>query len=429
LLGTGHRFWRDPLRFLEEGAAQYGDAVRHRFGPRQVFIFRHPEQVRAVLVTRQRDFIKGGASPWFKAVAGLGLFTSEGELHRRQRRLAHPSFQPARINRYASVMSEYAMRHRERWADGQVLDINEEMRELAMEIVSKAIFDTDVEAEAHEIGTALTTIMRLFPRYAAAARYTLWLPSAKKSRLKQAKSRLDATIYRIIEERRRRGANGADFLSTLMNARDESGNGISDTQLRDELVTLFIAGHETAANALTWTWYLLATHPEVERKLHDEIDSVLSGRPPDAEAVPHLPYTEQVFSEALRLYPPLWVFGRRAIRDTEIGGYAVPEKTVVLVSPYLTHRDPRFFEHPLAFRPERWTPEMKASLPKFAYFPFSGGARQCLGDSFGWLEASLTISTVAQKWRMRLVEGHPVEPHPLATLRPRYGVKVVLERR
>jgi cytochrome P450 len=247
--------------------------------------------------------------------------------------------------------------------------------------------------------------------------------------LKEAKARLDATIYRIIEERRRRGAGGSDFLSTLMNARDESGNGIGDVQLRDELVTIFIAGHETAANALTWAWYLLATHPEAEQKLHEELDGALGGRAPGVEDVPHLPYTEQVFSEALRLYPPLWVIGRRAIRATEIDGYSIPENTIVLVSPYLTQRDSRFFDDPLAFRPERWTAPMKAALPKFAYFPFGGGARQCLGDAFGWLEASLIIATMAQKWRMRLVDGHPVEPHALATLRPRYGVKVVLEER
>jgi cytochrome P450 len=429
LIGSGVAFWRDPIGFFERGAARFGDVVRYRFGPRQVVVLRNPEHVRAVLVTQQQHFIKGGAEGWFKTFAGQGLFTSEGDLHRRHRRLAQPAFHHHRIEGYGPAMAESARRRRERWSPGQIIDINDEMRELTMIIVSRAMFDADVEADAHDVGAALTTIMRLFRRYTSPARVLQRLPLPSRFRIDRARSVLDAMIDRIIAEHRARTTDGATFLSALSNARDQDGHPISHRQLRDELVTILIAGHETAANALAWTWYLIGNHPEVERNVHHEIDQVLGDRLPTTADVPRLRYIEQTFAESLRLYPPLWAIGRKAVRDVEIGGYSVPAGTVVIVSPYLTHRDARYFDDPQTFRPERWTAEMKAALPRLAYFPFGAGGRQCLGDGFAWLEAPLILATIAQKWRLHNVAGHRVSPRPLATLRPRDGILVRVEPR
>jgi len=260
-------------------------------------------------------------------------------------------------------------------------------------------------------------------------RYVNGLLVISRFRFARAKAQLDKTIYRIIAERRQKNDSGSDFLSIFMNVRDEDGLAISDTQLRDELVTLFIAGHETAANALAWTWYLIASHPDIERELYREVDRVLGSRAPTTEDVPNLRFTGKVFAESLRLYPPLWVLGRRAISDVEICGYSIPAGTIVLVSPYLTQREPRFFPDPLEFRPDRWSEPMSAALPRFAYFPFGGGARQCLGDSFAGLEATLIIATFAQKWRMRLAEKAAPVPHALATLRPQGSMNMRIERR
>lgn len=429
-VGSGLGFWRDPIGFLTRGSDAYGDALRFTFGPSTVTLFRHPDQIKAVLQTQQHLFVKGGAGPWFRSFAGQGLFTSEGELHRRQRRLAQPAFHRQRIEGYAPIMTDYTARTIASWRDGELLDVSEQMRDLTMTVVSSTVFGVDLTGQAKPVGEALTTIMKMFPMFTSLRRSILKIRFAPpRLRFDRAKRQLDETIYRIIAIRRAGDTTGPDFLSTLLAARDEDGRAISDEQLRDELVTLFIAGHETAANAMAWTWYLLSQHPDVEARLHEEIDRVLDGRVPVAADVPALPYATDVVAEALRLYPPLWVIGRRPLADIAIDGYALPSGSIVVVSPFITQRDPRFFEQPLAFRPERWTPAMRAALPKFAYFPFSGGARQCLGDGFAWLEAVLVLATVARQWRLRLAPGHRAAPEPLATLRPLNGMPMRLERR
>jgi cytochrome P450 len=418
--------------FLARASGDYGDAVRFRVGRSTVFFFRHPDQVRDVLVTQQHAFRKGRGLEWAKHFLGEGLLTSEGDFHTRQRRLSQPAFHRQRIQSYGRIMTEHALRTRERWREGETVDLARDMMELTMAVVAKTLFDADITDEAGEIGRSLTTIISLFHRFNMPfAGIVQKLPLPSNIRFARARARLDRTIYRVIAERRRSGADRGDLLSMLLLATDEEGDGtgMTDLQLRDEVMTLFLAGHETTANALTWTFYLLSQNPEAEEHLHSELDRVLAGRTPEAEDLPGLRYTEQVFAESMRLYPPAWALGRRAIRDVEIGGRVVPAGAFVVVSALLTQRDPRFFPDPLRFDPARFTPEARAARPKFAYFPFGGGARQCIGEPFAWMEGALLLATIAQAWRLRLAPGHPVEPQPLITLRPRYGMRMTVEAR
>lgn len=329
-------------------------------------------------------------------------------------------------------MVEYATRARDRWQKDETLDIWQEMMRLTLGIVGKTLFDADVEAEAPEIGKALTSVMQLFDRITNPLGNLLdKLPLPSNVRWLKAKERLDSTIHRIIEEHRATGVDRGDLLSMLLLAQDEEGDGgsMSDAQLRDEAMTLFVAGHETTANALTWTWYLLSQHPEVEAKLHEEIDSVLSGKVPTADDVPKLRYTEMVFAESMRLYPPAWTLGRRVLTDYQVGGYVLPAGSIILMSPWVTHHDERYFPEPFKFDPERWTPEARESRPKFSYFPFGGGPRVCIGEQFAWMEGVLLIATIAQQWKMRLAPDQIVEPKAMITLRPRQGMRMGVSAR
>lgn len=306
------------------------------------------------------------------------------------------------------------------------------MMALTMAIVGKTLFDADVAGEAEEIGASLTTVVSFFPRFTlpfAGLLQSLPLPSNR--RFEKARARLDATIYRLIAERRASGEDRGDLLSMLMAARDEEGDGtgMSDLHLRDELMTLFLAGHETTANALVWTFLLLSQNPEAERRLHAEIDEALAGRAAGPEDLPRLGYVERVFAESMRLFPPAWGLGRRALQEVEIGGYLLPRGSHVATAPWVVHRDPRFWPDPLRFDPDRFLPEARVSRPKFAYFPFGGGARQCIGEPFAWMEGVLIVATLAQKWRLRLAPGQVVEPQALITLRPRHGMRMVPEAR
>lgn len=429
--GNFREFRRDALSYLQRVASEYGDIVYFRFGPQHVYFLNHPDYIKDVLVTHHQSFMKGRALQRSKRLLGEGLLTSEGSFHLRQRRLAQPAFHRSRIAAYGTVMTDYAARTASRWRDGETLDISQEMMRLTLAIVGKTLFDADVEAEADEIGAALTAVMELFDMLLMPFSELLEkLPLPHVRRFKKAKERLDSTIYRIIEERRRSKEDRGDLLSMLLAARDEEGDGgqMSDLQVRDEVMTLFLAGHETTANAMTWTWYLLSQHPEVENKLHEELDAVLEGRAPMVEDVPRLRYTEMVLAESMRLYPPAWAIGRLTLKEYEVGGYTMPEKSLVLLSQYVTHRDARFFSEPESFNPERWTAEAKESRPPFSYFPFGGGTRRCIGESFAWMEGILLIATLARHWRMRLVSHHQVEPMPVITLRPKYGMRMTVEK-
>ena len=432
----GHLFYfrRDPLNLLARLAREYGDVVQFRAGTQRVFLLNHPDHVRDVLVTHHGRFHKGRALQRAKRLLGEGLLTSEGEFHRRQRRLAQPAFHRQRVNAYARVMTEFAAKTSARWRDGQTLDVSEEMMRLTLSIVGKTLFDADVESDAGEVGAALTEVMNLFGYLMLPFSELLEkLPLPQRRRFERARARLDRIIYRIIEERRRSGRDRGDLLSMLLLAVDEEGDRgrMTDEQLRDEAMTLFLAGHETTANALTWAWYLLAQNAEAEAALHAELDRVLEGgRAPTAEDLPALRYTEMVVAETMRLYPPAWAIGRLAVEDHEVGGYLIPRGSLVLVSQYVMHRDPRFFPEPERFDPARFAPEAKEARPQFSYFPFGGGVRRCIGEGFAWTEAVLVLAALARRWQMRLAPGHTAEAQPRITLRPgKGGVVMTLKRR
>lgn len=423
---------RDPLKFLMKVAKEYPDVAHFKLGPQHTFLLSHPDHIQNVLVAHDWNFLKGRGLQRAKKVLGKGLLTSEGNFHRRQRRLSQPAFHRQRIAGYAQTMIEYAARRGEKWKAGETRDIAQEMMSLTLAIVAKTLFDADVETEAKEIGHALGEVLEMFSTFSSPLTEVLdKLPLPRNRRVRQAKMRLDETIYRIIEERHATTEDRGDLLSMLMMAQDTEGDGggMSDEQLRDEVMTLFLAGHETTANALTWTWYLLSRNPDVEARLHAEIDSVLKGQPPTIEAVEQLAYTERVFTEAMRLYPPVWVMGRRTVSGYKVGNYYVPARAIILLSQYVVHHDERYYPEPEKFDPDRWTPEARAARPKYSYFPFGGGPRMCVGEQFAWMEGILLIATLARKWRLRLVPDHPVKMQPLITLRPKHGMRMTIESR
>jgi cytochrome P450 len=424
-------FRRDAPAYLAALHARHGDVGHFRFGPRRMYLLAHPDLVRHVLVTDHRNFIKSLALQRSRVLLGTGLLTSEGEFHLRQRRMAQPAFHRDRIAAAGDVMAAHAQRAAGRWAHGGEVDVTREMNRLTLGIAAETLFGADVEGEADEIGRALTDALSLFTRLTNPLGVLLdRLPVPGTLKMRRARARLDATIYRIIEERRRGGEDRGDLLGLLLAARDDEGDGgaMTDVQLRDEVLTLFLAGHETTANALAWTWHLLGAHPDAERRLHEELAAALGGRAPTAADVPHLPFTRAVVAEAMRLHPPAWAIGRQPLADFEAGGYRVRAGSVVLLSPWVTHRDPRWWPEPARFLPERWTPEMEAALPRMAYFPFGGGPRKCIGEGFAWMEAVLVLATLAARWRFRAVDAAPVRHEALITLRP-VGLRMRAERR
>ena len=423
---------RGPHLFFESLARRYGDISHFKFGGRDAFLLNHPDYIKEVLVTNHQNFTKGLALQRAKRLLGEGLLTSEGEFHRRQKRLAQPAFHRQRIASYGSVMTEYAARSGARWRDGETLDMAEEMMRLTLAIVGKTLFDADVESQAQQVGEAMSVVMDLFntlnvPFFELLEK----LPLPQMRRFKKARARLDRIIYRLIDERRRSGEDRGDLLSMLLLAQDEEGQsgGMTDAQVRDEALTIFLAGHETTANALTWIWYLLSQNPAAEAKLHEEVQAVLGSRSPTVEDFLQLRYTEMVLAESMRLFPPAWAIGRLAIDECTIGGYTVARRSLVLMSQYVMHRDARYFPEPERFDPERWTPEARESRPQFSYFPFGGGPRRCIGEGFAWLEGVLLLATLAQQWQMRLVPNHPVGLRPVITLRPKHGMRMIITKR
>jgi cytochrome P450 len=421
-------FRRDPLAFLESAHRRYGDVLHFSFGPRHITFLAHPDQVRDVLVTQHRNFIKSGALQRARVMLGEGLLTSEGELHLRQRRLAQPAFHRERIAALGETMVAYARRAADAWRPGQELDVAREMNHLALSIAGKTLYGADVGDEADEIGAALNAAMVTFRKRITNPLGLLLdrLPVPGTLKVQRAIARLDATIYRLIAARRASGEDRGDLLSMLLAARDDEGDGggMSDQLLRDEALTLFLAGHETTANALAWSWHLLAANPEAEAALHAELDAVLAGRAPTADDLACLPYTRAVLAESMRLNPPAWAIGREPLEDFAVGGFRVRAGTVVLMSPWVTHRDPRWWPDPERFNPGRWTDEAEAERPRFAYFPFGGGPRKCIGEGFAWTEGMLVLATLAQRWRLAHAPGAEVGRQPLITLRPT-GLRMV----
>ncbi len=427
--GSFRNYNRDPLSYLPQLARDYGDIVVMRFYKFRVFYISHPDYIEEVLVNQARKFIKGRILRANKRLFGKGLLTSEGDFWLRQRRLAQPAFHRARIASYAQVMVKFAERLLESWRDGETRDIHAEMMRLTMQIVAKTLFDAGVDSDAQQVGRALEAIMEFNSNFRRLVLTPSWLPTPRNIRAALATRRLDKIVYRMIEQRRAAGRDAGDLLSMLLNAQDEDGSRMSDQQLRDEVITLFLAGHETTALALSWTWWLLAQHPAVEAKLHAELDTVLAGRAPALEDLPRLPYADHVITESMRLYPPAWGMARLTIEDAEIAGYRIPKGCGVAFAQWVVHRDPRWFAAPDEFCPERWEGDLMKRLPRFAYFPFGGGPRQCIGNTFAMMEAALILATIAQKYRFRLAPGHSVIPLASITLRPRHGVRVTLESR
>ena len=434
LLGNLLQARRDPLKFFLGSAGRHGDVVRYRVLTEVGYLVSHPEGVEHVLQKNHRNYDKGTEDyDVLRWLLGQGLLTSDGDFWRRQRRLMQPAFHRRLVATFGERMVGETATMLERWRphaeSGQPVDVAAEMMRLTLDIVGHALFGLDLSREATSFGRAFTEANR----YLSDRLYFPFpppsVPTPRNRRFKAALRTLDAVAEGVIRERRRAadGEDRGDLLSMLLSARDEeTGEGMDDRQLRDEVMTLLLAGHETTANALSWTWYLLGEHPEAEERLRAELSGVLGVRLPTVEDVPNLRYTRMVIEESMRLYPPVWAIGRNTIAEDEILGYRIPANVEVTLSAYVTHRHPAFWEDPEVFDPERFSPGRSEGRPRFAYFPFAGGPRLCIGRDFALLEAQLILATVAQRYRPRLVPGHPVESEPLITLRPRRGLPMTL---
>jgi cytochrome P450 len=454
------QFIHDPIKTLSTISQKYGDISYFKLGPKQhVYLINNPDYIEKVLIYDHRNFKKGPRLQAAKALLGEGLVTSEGDFHNRQRRLIQPIFHPKQIMSYANIMTDYAIRFRDRWKNEDIVDVSQEMMELTLGIICKSVLNYDVESEAEQVGKWLTITRNYSKRLQSPIGHVLdkipILPAPKGAR--KAKEELDSLVYGLISDRRHQQGEPDnkrfdDLLSRLLEAQDSnlagsaslnstqfsSNDKMSDKQVRDEVMTIFIAGHETTANALTWTFYLLSQYPDAEKKLHDEIDSVLgatdgnshnSSRIPTPDDIPKLQYTEKVLRESMRLYPPVWTMGRYVEKDYPVGEYTIPAGSSILMSQYVMHHDPQYYEEPEQFNPDRWTAKFKTDLPRFSYFPFGGGIRGCIGEPFAWMEGILIIAVIAQKWTMRLVPGQRIKLDPAITLRPKYGMKMKLIRR
>ncbi|HXV43295.1 MAG TPA: cytochrome P450, partial [Anaerolineae bacterium] len=430
--GVLPQFLRNPLDLIERSAAEYGDIVTLRFFHRRAYFLNHPDYIRHVLVDNNQNYVKGRGSELTRPVIGEGLLTSEGEFHQRQRRLMQPAFHRRQIAALAETMTAFAERHIAPWREGETRDLHAEMMGLTMSIVTQSLFGVDVASENSALAETLDELMKEFSFADATplGQLLLRLPTARVRRRAALLGRLDKAIYGFIRAGRERPEACDDLLSLLLTAQDSEGDGLgmSDRQVRDEVMTLFIAGHETTANAITWTFYLLAQHPDLESRLQVELSEVLGGRSPSIEDVPSLKYTRMVLSEAMRLYPPAWIMSRLALAEDEIGGYRIPAQSPILISQWAMHRHPAYWDEPLHFNPERFNPDDPAvkQRPRYTYFPFGGGPRLCIGEPFAWMEGILLIAALAQRFCFRLAPSARVEPQPLVTLRPKYGLPITL---
>jgi cytochrome P450 len=420
----------NPIFLFQHLVQEYGDIAHYKIGWNHIVFLNHPDYIREVLVVQNDNFVKERTVRRSKMLLGEGMITSEGAQHRAQRQVAQPAFHRQRIPEYADTMVGEAARMRDQWRHGEERNIAIDMMHLTLNVVSETLFATDLRDEVHELADAINRIMGLY-NFLVMLPAAEWLVHVRPPGLAafvRARKRIDAVAHRMIEAHRQHHSDGSSLLD-LMLADSPDRSPASEKSLRDQVITIFLAGYETVANALAWTWYLLSQNPHCERRFHEEIDRELQGRLPAYEDVPRLRYVEMVMAESMRLYPPAWAMGRYALNDFQLGEFFLPAKTTVLMSQFITHRDPRFFPDPLRFDPERFTPEAKARRAKFTYFPFGAGFRQCIGESFAWMEGVLLLATLGQKWKLRLVPDHPVEPEPLITLRPKHGMRMHLEAR
>jgi cytochrome P450 len=429
--GNSLTYMRDPLGFLRAMRDTHGDVVRVALGPVHLTLVSHPDLVEEMLVTQNRLFIKDRFMRVLRPVLGDGLLMSEGDFWRRQRRLAQPAFHRERIAAYGGIMVDHASRLAAQWRDGEVRDVHKDMMRLTLEIVAESLFGAQVGQHADDVAESIDAVLAVVSDpLELFLPFLRRLPTPKRRRFQHAVTKLDAIIYGVVEQRRKSGApETGDLLSMLLHAQDEDGSRMSDKQLRDECMTLFLAGHETTAINLSWTWVLLSQHPHVEAKLARELREVLGDRPATVADLPNLRYANHVIAEALRLYPPAWSMGREAREDVDLGGYRVPRGGQVWFCPWAIQRDARWFDDPDAFRPERWEGDLAKQLPRYAYFPFGGGPRFCIGQSFAQMEAVLLLATLARAFRAEVAPDARIRPFPSVTLRPKHGVRVRLSRR
>ena len=419
----------DPLTFGLDVARRFGDIAHYHVGPLHVYQVNHPDLVRQILVDEPEKFYKARLIKHaFSRFAGEGLLTSDGAHWRQQRRLMQPAFNHSHLTTYGSVMVEYAHQMIDSFPEGQVIEVNAEMAALTLRVVIKCLFGTDITRETQDLGPLMVAVLDAAnQRLNAVLDVPPWVPTRRNLREKRAVARLDSMLQAFITARRASGGNENDLLSVLLAATDEeSGARMTDRQLRDEMMTLVLAGHETTATALTWTWYLLTQHPTIESELLDELQRVLHGRTPTAADLPNLPYTDMIVREAMRLYPPAPGVAREPIQDVTIGGYDVPKGSLVTVNMYALHRDPRFFDEPDRFKPERFARGWEDRLPRYAYLPFGGGPRVCIGNGFAMMEARLILATIAQRRRLSLEPGQEIVPVQLVTVRPKHGIRMKL---
>ncbi len=428
------RFRQQPIDLLSELTREYGDIVQLHIGCMRVVVVNHPDQIREVLVEHSGSYSKSPTLQRARYLLGDGLLTSEGEVHARQQRLMRPAFQRERLDDYVEIVVHYSERLMQRWSSGQTTDVSSDMTDLTLSVVGKTLFGADFDSRAQLIEenyhAALACLRPFRPHLLFNPRLLGWVPGSKSWRFWKAKAVLDSLVQDLISQRRG-GDHGKDLLSILCDARDveQDGSAMNDRQVRDEVVTLILAGHETVAHALTWTWMLLAAHPDVERDLHAELDRQLGGRRPQPSDYTQLKLCRAVFSEALRLYPPVWVIARQAVAPVNVGGYVLPPGTVVAMSQYLVQRDKRWFPESEKFDPARWLSDDDSPRPKYAFFPFGGGPRYCLGESFAWMEALTVIATIARHWRLVRSQSGGVTLDAGFTLKPRDGMPMTVHSR
>jgi cytochrome P450 len=420
---------QDPLAFFTRLARDYGDVTGLKLLNFRTLFISHPDDIEDMLVNKARSFEKGRVMKANMRLFGEGLLTSEGDFWLRQRRLAQPAFHRARVAAYGATMVEYAERAMQDWRSGETRDIHADMMQITLRVVGKTLFNADLAREAREVGETLETLLKLAADFGKSILIPLWVPTPRNLRARIGIRRIEKIIYRIVAQKRAEARDTGDLLSMLLAVQDEDGSRMTDKQLRDETITLFLAGHETTANALSWTIWLLAQNPRAGKKFLEELDGILAGRAPSVEDIPKLVYTGHVLTESMRLYPPAWGMARLVKEPVEVAGYKLVPGNGIACAQWVVHRDPRWFDDPEKFIPERWEGDLAKRLPRFAYFPFGGGPRQCIGNSFALMEATLILATVAQKFQFQIDESHPVKPLASITLRPEHGIRATLEAR
>jgi cytochrome P450 len=436
---------KDPINTLSKMAKEYGDLSHFKLGRMHVYLINNPDYIEKILIYDHSNFSKGPRLQIAKRLLGEGLVTSEGEFHKSQRKLIQPLFLPKKISSYGAIMTDRALHMIQGWKNGSVVNIHSELMKVTLSIICKSVMDYEMESkQAKDFGNAF----EITKKYSSRLQHPLgqildrvpFLPKVAQSR--NAGKTLNTIVYGLISERRKeiesrtkdKSAPGEDLLSKLIIVQSDDGSTMTDTQLRDEIITILIAGHETTSNALTWTYYLLSQNPQIERRVFEEIDQVMGGngedyKQPSISDLPKLEYVEKVFRESMRLYPPVWTMGRFAINDYPLGGYTIPKGSSLMFSQYVMHHNEKYFDNPETFDPDRWTEEFKMHLPRFSYFPFGGGIRGCVGEAFAWQEGILLIATISSYWSMRLVPNQRVKLQPGITLNPKNGIKMKLKSR